>query len=409
MFSTRIWPNVAPAVRSALVGRTEIVHSVLTHSNSPVVGHSNQPWGMSLTAQLSRQCSIAGMPMALACDLHHRLPFLHKPISLPITTSAINLTVDLKLSENDHAHQVMRSLPAYTFTTLSFEDIESHLPPVDVTTSPPPLPNVNWTLITPQGVAGSFIALSRECKVRKMNLNSSEHQALCQSLCDSVPHLSNEQLKDVLGALTLWSVASSSNAPNFVKAWNALDLECMKRLRKWDLHQCLLVAELWFALGLSRPGCFTISMLTQWSRNIDTMEAHHIVQYVFFMNLCREQPRFKFAILEKRVCEVMDSLTLEELGVIAMGLFKAQAFIRSDELTTAFFNRMLTSDISGVSSISLGSIFKILRRCPQTCHHDNIYRLLSSMVPRLSGLSLQAQLQVALLGNDMLIFKPEVS
>uniref|UniRef100_A0A2P2I2P3 FAST kinase domain-containing protein 5 n=1 Tax=Hirondellea gigas TaxID=1518452 RepID=A0A2P2I2P3_9CRUS len=406
----RSWSTLVPVIRTVISGRSELVHSVKNYGN-PTAQQHNQPWNIIYTAQQAQHCTnIKQLSFVTAGGLQQKIALAcTKPLSVSITTTPVISTADYKHNENEHAHSVLRSLPEYTCSTIAQDEIENVLPPIDMTNSPPPLPGINWNAIQPHGIAGSFIALSRQCAIRPMNISSDEHKNICSALAQNISNLTNEQLRGVLAALTLWPQTDASNAPNFSELWHALDMECMKRVPLWDLQHSFLIADLWYSLKLSRVGCYTKVMLTSLAQQLNELKPHELVQFLFHINLIRSHPaNVSFNILEKRIATVSSVLSLEELGVIAMGLFKTQAFIKTDVLIDAYFDRLLESDISGVSSIMLGSIFKVLRKSAQAKRVDKLYKLLEKTLPILPQLSLLAQLQVALLGNDTMVFHPQV-
>lgn len=376
MYPTRLWPTVAPVIRGFVGGRSELIYSVKTYGNSPVT-QANQPWNLSVFSSTQQSRHQTNFPSSLlgitgsALDITKRIGL--QSFSVPFTTTPVNLIQDFQHNENDHAHDVMRSLPAYTSTTYDIDCIEDVLPPIDTINSPPPLPNIDWTLVSPQGIAGSFIALSRECKRRPMDLSSTEHKTIVTALSMSVPKLTDDQLRDVLASLTLWPPVTHPNAPNFIDIWFAIDKESVWRVKKWNLQQSFVMADLWYSLKLSRIGSYTRTMLSTLGMAIESMKPHEIVQYLFHVNLCREPPaNVSNQSLEKCIAKIIDKLSLEELGVIAMGLFKTQSFIKTDTLADAFFNKMISSDFSGVSSISIGCMLKLLRKSAQTSRVDKV-------------------------------------
>ncbi|KAF2365448.1 FAST kinase-like protein subdomain 2 [Trinorchestia longiramus] len=404
----RFWPSVAPVIRGVIGGRSEILHSVKSygHAHAPPV---TQPWNATLSLQqLQLSTPFTTLPHNFHLQFTNSLSLKCKPLSANITTSADSLIDYFLQTENEHAHTVLCSLPAYNNSTVSAETIQNLLPPLDPSTSPPPLPSTDWSVVSPEGIAGSFIALSKQCKFVKMDISEDKHSSLNTALVKCLPHLSNDMLKDVLSALTLWPSASSLTANNFAQLWKALDHECVSRVNKWDLQYAFVFADLWFLLRLSRAGAYTRAMLSVFNTHLEEMEPCELVQYLFNMNLCRDQPMINLSLLERSLAKAVNKLSIEELGVVAMGLFKAQAFVRTEELTDAFFDRMLKEDLTGVSSITVGSIFKILRRSSNTTRSSKVMNLLEHILPFLPQLSLQAQLQIALLGNDILVFHPKV-
>ncbi|XP_018015637.1 FAST kinase domain-containing protein 5, mitochondrial isoform X2 [Hyalella azteca] len=404
----RLWPSVAPVIRGVIGGRSELIHSVKNYGQSHI-SQTKEPWNIVCSAQQThaQTSAFSTLPQNFHTQFTNSLSLQSKLYHSPILNSCNNLQ-DFIQNENEHAHSVMLSLPAYNNSTVRAANICDVLPPLDTSTSPPPLPHIDWSSVLPEGIAGSFIALSKQCKDRPMDLNSASHNNLNSALVSCVPSLSDATLKDVLAALTLWPPMPYIKDSNFHVLWEALDSECVKRVHKWDLQHAFVIADLWFILKLSRAGTYTKAMLPIVGHHFRSMESHQLVQYLFYMNLSRDKPSISFSLLEQNLSRVINQLSLEELGVVAMGLFKVQAFVKTPELTDALFDYLLSSDLRGASSITIGSIFKILRRTYQAMRVDKVMKLLEHVRPVLSQFSIQAQLQIALLGNDVLVFHPQV-
>ena len=329
---------------------------------------------------------------------------------LSISSTSQTFVLSLPHSENDHAHSIMRSLPAYTYSTVDSDKLESLLPCIDHSKCPPPLPGIDWSTVLPQYLIGSFAALCKEAKVRDVKLSDPCYAPLVNAIIQNVSFMSNDQLKEVLVALKFYMAhIDNPNAPNYSQLWNCLDNECVRRVPKMSIEETFIFGDLFFQLRLSRICAFTRAMLNILAHKLPDLAPHHLVQYAFHLNLSRAQPGSVNPLMyEKAVAEAIDKISLEELGVIAMGLFKSQLFMQSDNLCNAFLQRILKGDLSGTSSITMAALFKVLRKSVKTHHADHVYKLLDKLVPLIPQLSLQAQLQVALVGCECLVLHSKV-
>jgi len=102
------------------------------------------------------------------------------------------------------------------------------------------------------------------------------------------------------------------------------------------------------------------------------------------------------------------SLSLNELGIVAMGLFKTQTFLKYDPLIDAIFTRLLTEDLSLMTDINKSAVLKLLRKTGHASRLDKVHSLLEAMHPQLPEMSLPAQLQLVLLGTSSLTFSSKV-
>jgi len=335
--------------------------------------------------------------------------FNPRPQSLSISTTASNFLLTIVHNENNHAHSVMQSLPAYEQSTVSRDKLTRYLVPVNIRDCPPPLPGTNWAAFNLPAIIGSFVELSKTASENGTDLSSDMFIPLISALIKNMMSCSNDQMKILLAALSRWDKIDSPSSQNFSELWNAIDKECVRRVRSMTLEDAFIFGDLFFQLKLSRVCTYTKAMLNVLGHKLPTMEAHHLVQYGFHLNLSRVNPgNVSHLSYEKAIAKVIDDISLEELGVIAMGLFKTQTFIQGDLLCDAIFKRLLSSDLSGLSDISVAAIFKILRKSIKAYHADKVYELLQHISPILSDLSLLAQLQVALVGCECLVFHPKV-
>ncbi|XP_037779160.1 uncharacterized protein LOC119575585 [Penaeus monodon] len=105
----------------------------------------------------------------------------------PVTFTLDNAFVkEFRDTENEHAHAVLRSLPAYSATTVACGDSFSH---IFHQYHALPLSNLDWERCSAEEVANGFIAMSQQCLHRPMDLEDSQHSGLCTVLTDRLAHL----------------------------------------------------------------------------------------------------------------------------------------------------------------------------------------------------------------------------
>ncbi|XP_071532074.1 FAST kinase domain-containing protein 5, mitochondrial [Panulirus ornatus] len=400
MCAQRLWPTVQALGRGLISSRTEIIqqgvkaynvqnfnsaHHGQGHQQNSLSGHDRFPWTQQVT--------------------HTARGSFNKVVTRSLHSGTVCFKKEFSDNENEHAHAILCSLPAYHATTVGKDDILNYS---FYHQHAPQLSDSEWARCTGEEVANGFIAMSQQCRYRPMDLEDSQYSGLCAALTSRLMHISDNQLLKVLSALSLWPPTSSTTTPNFVAVWNALDHACTKRMRQWDMTRMFLVADLWFALRLSRITMYNVQMTKVLGRRVTSMEPPQLVQYLFYANLSRKlEPFIVKQEIEKRLIEVLGKISIEELGVIAMGFFKTQTFLKNEKLIGAILEKTKES-LEFVSDASLCAILKLLRKSVPATQWKLLHGLLDSLKPHLNRLNNMCLLQVALLGNDLLVFHPEV-
>ncbi|KAG0722490.1 FAST kinase domain-containing protein 5, mitochondrial [Chionoecetes opilio] len=396
MCAQRLWPTVQALGRGLVSSRSEIIQQGVKAYNAQNFNPNHLSQGHSSSHER--------FPLSQRI-IHTSRGSFNKVVTRSVHSGTVLLVKEFTDTENEHAHAVLRSLPAYHATTVARDESlgsSSHhqhpFPPSDA----------EWSRCPADEVANRFIATSQECRHRPMDLEDTRHSGLCSELVGSLAQLSDDHLLRVLSALSLWPPTSATRTPNFVALWNALDQACTERINRWDMTRMFLVADHWFALRLSRISMYNIHMTKLLGRKVLSMAPSQLVQYLFYANLSRKlEPFIIKKDIEKRICEVLSQISVEELGVIAMGFFKTQTFLKNERLVEAIIKKT-QENLECVSDASLCAILKLLRKSTPVTQWKLMHNLLESLVPQLDRLNNMCLLQVALLGNDLLVFHPQV-
>lgn len=395
MCAQRLWPTVQALGRGLVSGRSEIIQQGVKAYNAQNFNpnHLNQGHSSHDRFPLSQRI------------IHTSRGSFSKVVTRSVHSGTVLLVKDFADTENEHAHAVMRSLPAYHATTVGAREETSgssfrhHYPY-------PPMCS-EWAKCSADEIANRFIATSQECRYQPMDLEDTRHSELCSELVGRLTQLNDNQLLKVLSALSLWPPTSATTTPNFVALWNALDKTCTERINRWDITHMFLVADHWYALRLSRITMYNIQMTKLLGRKVSSMGPTQLVQYLFYANLSRKlQPFIIQKDIEKRMSAVLSQISIEELGVIAMGFFKTQTFLKDGRLIEAIAKKT-QENLECVSDASLCAILKLLRKSTPVTQWKLLHDLLESLIPQLDRLNNMCLLQVALLGNDLLVYHPQ--
>lgn len=259
--------------------------------------------------------------------------------------------------ENLHAHQVLEESALRTYQIFPTK--------VDINTqkSLPELQEIVRCL--PESASTSdiferFQELCFYCHSTNTLISSNDFTALVQQFCDHIHLLNDDQLRASLKALVLLPPEESVRSPNFVELWNILDIECCRRIDKWQTDELLLVCDAWYSLNLSRVCEFVWEALRKMGRKVIKMNPSQLVQTMFLCNVMRRSV-FDMFDFEANLAKCVDKMSLDELGVMSMGFFKTQTPIRNTELI-AYLYKKLMSELHTVDDITFVAILKV--SCP---------------------------------------------
>ncbi|XP_017154693.1 FAST kinase domain-containing protein 5, mitochondrial [Drosophila miranda] len=293
--------------------------------------------------------------------------------------------------ENQFAHSILaESLKPYQILR------PTDIPLQEATTDGYLEPNRN---LSPDALHANFLALVQHCAGTDTQISEPQFDAFARIYCEQMHHLSDDQLLDTLRALGQLPTPESTKTRNYMELWNTLDIECCRRIERWPTGQLLLVSDAWYQLGLARIGECVWLALKKLGRKVRKLPPEQLVQSMFLCNLLR-RPVFEMFDFEMNLARCIDQMTLQELGVMAMGFFKTQTQIRNPELLDQLFAR-LTRELDTVEDITLVSLLKVLRYSSKLPQVEPLIRLLRALEPQVERVSLLACLHMALLGCEL--------
>ncbi|XP_022210516.2 FAST kinase domain-containing protein 5, mitochondrial [Drosophila obscura] len=253
--------------------------------------------------------------------------------------------------------------------------------------------------LSPAALYANFLALVQHCAETNTQISEPQFDGFARTYCEQMHHLSDDQVLGTMRALGQLPKPESTKTRNYMELWNTLDIECCRRIERWPTGQLLLVSDAWYQLGLARIGEYVWLALKKLGRKLRKLPPEQLVQSMFLCNLLR-RPIFEMFDFEMNLARCIDQMTLQELGVMAMGFFKTQTQIRNPELLNQLFAR-LTRELDTVEDITLVSLLKVLRYSSKLPHVEPLIRLLRDLEPQVERVSLLACLHMALLGCEL--------
>ncbi|ALC48813.1 CG2124 [Drosophila busckii] len=300
-------------------------------------------------------------------------------------------------AENQFAHKVLATSvkPYQILRTEEYLKTDLTAPlllPQDVLQPPP-------SKVEPAELQRALKQLTQYCAQTNTQLSDERFTNFIRVYCEQLHRFSDEQLLDALRCLQELPTPESTKTPNYMELWNTLDIECCRRVEQWKQTQLLLVCDAWYQLGLARIGEYVWLALRKLGRKLRKLPPEQLVQCMFLCNLLRRQV-FEMFDFELNLQKCSQQLTLQELGVMAMGFFKTQTPIRNPELVEQLYQR-LGAQLDSVEDITLVALLKVLRYSSKLPQVAALQQLLEALLPQVERVSLLTCLHMALLGCEL--------
>ena len=268
----------------------------------------------------------------------------------------------------------------------------------DLSSRPPALPAKEASLIlhkvtmlkgsmTPTDITHFLCTLGTLPAQQTLSIRGdSRFYMLLRYSVESLQSFTNTQLLDVLRALVLIDLSPSHSMLELY------EVEFANRAAGLEFHQLLLAADLWRCLGRT---------VTRYlDRLYDCLSAHYgqigppeLVELVYLIGEGRKFPAPLVQPLEFLLVRHLDRLLPEEVGVVCLGLFKAQS-----GLSVGAVRRLVDQALALVGQMSdfaLVNVMKLLR----FSHLDHLAWLeaMGTEIPRRApGMGVQGLMHVVL-------------
>lgn len=298
---------------------------------------------------------------------HTKVLYTNKKICLLQTKRLVHVLPAMQAKifmdrENMHAHQVLEdSCKPYQLFPI-YKDIN---PSKELAES---IYNFNETQISTNDLFEHFKLICCYCHQTNTLISNTKFNNFVSQYIDKMHLLNDDQLRDSLSFLAVLPQESSVRSANFVELWNTIDVECCRRIEKWNTDQLLLVCDAWYKLNLARICDFVWEALRKLGRKVLKMQPTQLVQTMFLCNVMRRSV-FDMFDFEVNLAKCAKEMSLAELGVMSMGFFKTQTPIRNKELLNYLYERLM-NELQTVDDITFVAILKVI---------DNQYKQLISL------------------------------
>lgn len=220
----------------------------------------------------------------------------------------------------------------------------------------------NWRNATASETVQAFKDVVDFCVSKGIAVSDNRFDELVDGLMDNMEKLTDEEICDLMKCLIKFPLCESYDSHNFHDIWSALDDICLLRMPKWSLEKRFYVAELWYRLNLGRLCDYTFEFTDKLQDRAMKMRLtkQQLVHTFFYINITRKRSvDFEFEYLLEKV---IDELTADEMGIVAMGYFKTETKIKLLPIIEAMC-RKIVQEHATIHEISLAAILKVSESC----------------------------------------------
>lgn len=135
---------------------------------------------------------------------------------------------------------------------------------------------------------------------------------------------------------------------------------CFKRCHNWDLEQLFLICDIWIGAVHDPPTAkkLVIAISKIFETRAGSMTPSQLVQALFVINWL-QQPTPNMTVFVEALDKSIDKLSLEECGIAAMGFFRTETKVNSNELISKIYRKLLQADLKKYPDIALSMILKV--------------------------------------------------
>lgn len=163
---------------------------------------------------------------------------------------------------------------------------------------------------------------------------------------------------------------------------NKFDEQCMKGYATWPVDTRLHALDVWHNINGARHSSSFGNMLTRFLIDFDKLSHEQAMQVLYYVACFRRplQSSEETKII-KRFLENMDRLTLDEVCIYSLALFKTDANVNSSKVVSSLIDCLLSCDLRKYDSIAVSGIIKAVRRYAVTDHIVGIKNLQKKLIP----------------------------
>ncbi|XP_074650001.1 FAST kinase domain-containing protein 5, mitochondrial-like [Tubulanus polymorphus] len=261
--------------------------------------------------------------------------------------------------ENEHGHRILETLPHYKHLVSPVAD------------------NSNQRLKISNKIAetlrdyetrqnDNFSAPEKTLKVLDEIVSLNRDNAIfeykpfvifCESLCDELKTFNEVQLLECIELLSKLSLRECTEGPmrmiRFVLG-KSIVVEIEKYALNWDKTTIFSVLEFFYQFRYKH---IPRQLFQQLELYVDNMTKEDVVYFLYYINLARYARLRLRQMLERKLEEFVDDLSVDELAVACLGLYKSKHVITSNKIVEVCLSK-LCQNTAHIDEITISAILK---------------------------------------------------
>lgn len=195
----------------------------------------------------------------------------------------------------------------------------------------------------------------------RRHLLSGQFQVFLSKLIPHIYKLPNDQLLEVIKLFAHWAIRNDrlhSHLFNNLKI--EFDVTCTKRFNDWTLQTLFLLFDIWHNV----PGAETTRFIRLTRETVmkkyevlSSVQALQMMYYLYWMKKVISMTE-QLAI-ENYLRKGLEKMSLNELSIFSIGLFRAGVEIHDRYVTVNIYLRLLESDVRLIDGLCLTNILKV--------------------------------------------------
>ncbi|XP_025163347.1 uncharacterized protein LOC105183367 isoform X2 [Harpegnathos saltator] len=279
------------------------------------------------------------------------------------------VNVSEAMKENEYARNLFLNSYKYRKSIMRQNTAHAHVTNEKATE----LLKQDWTSKTDYELLSAVKMLSYNIRYSDERIDSLLYENVFTTSRERHQKLSDENLMTLMRHLVPFREHFAQHI--FYKQFcRQLNLECVKRFMNLPIDRMLMLCDMLHEMTYTRDSEYIWHSMRKIGNKPGRLEPHHLVQVLFFLNVCRKPPVNTYE-LEYRLQQCFDDLSINEIGIAALGFFKTGSQIRSTDLLRSIMKKTITN-INDIDNISIGAIAKLIRYSMQLTEINLLKKLI---------------------------------
>ncbi|KMQ93667.1 fast kinase domain-containing protein 5 [Lasius niger] len=291
------------------------------------------------------------------------------------------------LRENDYAHNLF--LNSFHYSTTVMKPITTHA----YVTNEEALRFLeqDWSLMTSEEILFAIKKLSYNiCLGKNERIDPLKYTNAFNAIC--IEKMTDDDLMIMMRHLVPFR--NPLNYSFYHNFCDRVDRECTKRFSQLSINRMLLLCDVIYQMMQSNKSQYMwYSMRKLGNKPNKLQNARQLVQILFFLNVCRKPPINMYE-LEYCLERCINDLSINELGIAALGFFKTGTQIRNVNFLIAIMKKII-AEVEIVDSVSIGALLKLIRYSMKLNTIPMLQELVTALTPHEPRFTLMSLTHIA--------------